>query len=97
MKKIALSLAAVAALGVAACNPANNEANMADNATDMNLAGSEAIDDVNMAANDAAAVNATDDALDNAASDVGNVASDAGNSISNGANAVENAAGDAAN
>ena len=89
MKKIALSLAAVAALGVAACNPAN-EANMADNATDMNLAGSEAIDDVNMAANDAAAVNATDDALDNAASD-------AGNSVSNGANAVENAAEDAAN
>ena len=80
MKNIALTIAAVATLGLAACNntddAAVNETNAA--ATDLEATTDEAVNDVSAAGADA--VNATDAALDSA-----------GNSIENGAEAVENA------
>ena len=84
MKKIALTVAAVAAFGLAACTQEGNEA--ANNTADYNATENEALEDVNASANDAGA--ATDNALDsvgntieNAASDVGNAAEDAVNTV----------------
>jgi len=95
MKKIALTLAAVAALGVAACTNQADEANSAENVSDLGMAENEAMDDVNVAANDAAAVNEADDALDNSAREVGeaveNTAKDLNNSAKDVGNAVEDA------
>lgn len=74
MKKIALTIAAVATLGLAACNDAatteTNEANIV--ATDLEATGEEAIADVDAAAADA--MNAADAALDNAGQAVDNAA-----------------------
>ncbi|HEX8621328.1 MAG TPA: hypothetical protein VF718_05095, partial [Allosphingosinicella sp.] len=64
MKKIAITAAAVLALGVAACNNTANDAG--NNATDLNATETEAGNDVNGAAydvNGAAAVSSTDNAL----------------------------------
>jgi hypothetical protein len=85
MKKIAFTLAAVASLGLAACTGSNDEAG--NNAADMNTTATETGMDTNESANDAAAVDATNNGLDAA----GNLVSDAGNSIENGAAAVSNA------
>jgi hypothetical protein len=79
MKKIVLTVAAVAALGLAACTPAANEGN---NAVDLNATENAAEVDVNAAASDS--ISATDNALDS----VGN----AGNAVEDAGNAVENAA-----
>lgn len=89
MKKIALTAAAVLALGVAACTPAADD--NANNATDINATETEAGNDIDNAAVDAnGAVASTDNALDsvgdavsNTASDVGNAATDAGNAVAN--------------
>jgi hypothetical protein len=96
MKKIALTLAAVAALGVAACS--GNTGDAGNNATDYNMTANETDIDTNLSVNEASAVDATNNALDatgNAASDVGNTlgnaASDVGNAASGAANAVDNA------
>ncbi len=85
MKKIALTLAAVAALGVAACTNQADEANSAENVSDLGMAENEAMDDVNVAANDAASINAAENALDNA-----------GAAIDNASDAVANVAGNTA-
>lgn len=84
MKKIALTVAAVAAFGLAACN--SNADDTHNNTADYNTTENEALEDVNASANDAGA--ATDNALDsvgntieNAASDVGNAAEDAVNTV----------------
>jgi len=90
MKKIGLTLAAVAALGVAACSGSNNEAG--NNTTDLNVTETEAGTDVNVSANDAAAVDATNNAID----DASNLASDAGNVVENAATDVSNAVTNAA-
>jgi hypothetical protein len=90
MKKIGLTLAAVAALGVAACSGSNNEAG--NNTTDLNVTETEAGTDVNVSANEAGAVDATNNALDTA----GNALSDAGNVVENAAEDVSNAATNAA-
>ena len=86
MKKIVITLAAVAAFGVAACTPAADEA--ANNVTDIEATDNEANLDVNLSAEDAAG-NALDD-LSNAADDAGNaienVAADAGNVAENAVN-----------
>jgi hypothetical protein len=89
MKKIVLTAAAVLSLGVAACGQSGND--HGNNATDVNATELNAGDDVNGAAidvdaNGAAAVSATDNALDAT-----------GNAISNGASAVGNAAEATAN
>ena len=90
MKKIGLTLVAVAALGVAACSGSNNEAG--NNTTDINVTETEAGTDVNVSANEAGAVDATNNALDTA----GNALSDAGNVVENAAEDVSNAATNAA-
>ena len=82
MKKIAITLVAVATLGLAACNNAGTEAN---NMTDINATENAADVDVGNS------TDAANSSLDNLASDAGNVASDAGNTIENGADAVGNA------
>ena len=80
MKKIALTLAAVASLGLVACSGADTtEANTAD--ANVVETTNEAVVDVNAAVTDEAALNAADNALDAA-----------GNAIENGAEAVENVA-----
>ena len=85
MKKIAMTLVAVATLGLAACNPSTDEA--ANNAVDINMTENEADVDVN----GAAAAAAGNSALDS----VGNTLEDAGNAVENTAedavNAVDNA------
>lgn len=60
MKKIALTVAAVAAFGLAACT--DNGADAGNNTADTNVTETEALEDVNASANDAGA--ATDNALD---------------------------------
>ena len=90
MKKIGLTLVAVAALGVAACSGSNTDAG--NNITDINVTETEAGTDVNVSANEAAAVDATNNALD----DASNVASDAGNVVENAASDVSNAVTNAA-
>jgi hypothetical protein len=81
MKKIALTIAAVASLGLAACNGADTtaDANNTAETTDLGDTGNEAVADVNAAAGDA--MNAADAALDNA-----------GEAVENASEAVENAA-----
>lgn len=82
VKKIALTIAAVATLGLAACNNAateTNEANVA--ATDLEATSNEAMMDVDAAANEASALNAANAELDNA-----------GQAVENASEAVENAA-----
>ena len=81
MKKIALTIAAVATLGLAACNNTADDAtvNDANAVTEMDATTDEALTDVNAAATDA--MNAADVALDNA-----------GAAVDNAAGAVENAA-----
>ncbi|MFN3387649.1 MAG: hypothetical protein ACK40O_01865 [Allosphingosinicella sp.] len=86
MKKIALTVAAVAAFGLAACTDNGNEA--ANNTADYNTTENEAIDDVNASANDAGA--ATDNALDSVGNTLGNAASDVGNAAEDAVNAVDN-------
>ena len=85
MKKIAMTLVAVATLGLAACNASTDEA--ANNAVDVNMTENEADIDVNTAAGAAAANSALDS--------VGNTLEDAGNAVENtaedAANAVDNA------
>ena len=88
MKKIGLTLVAVATLGLAACGGANNEAG--NNTADVNATEYEAGNDLNASVNEAEAVNDTNNALDsvgnavsNTASDVGNAAEDAGNAVAN--------------
>ncbi|HEY0411966.1 MAG TPA: hypothetical protein VGD66_02345 [Allosphingosinicella sp.] len=92
MKKIALTLAAVAALGVAACTPKTDDA--ANNGADLNATENAAAVDVNGAAVDAnstTAVDATNSALDSAGNTLGNAATDAGNAAAAGGDAVQNA------
>lgn len=82
MKKIALTIAAVASLGLTACGGGETttaEANNTVEATDLNMTTDEAVADVNAAAGDA--MNAADAALDNA-----------GEAVENASEAVENAA-----
>ena len=76
MKKIALTVAAVASLGLVACGGGAETAatNDTNTVTDLGATGDEAVADVNAAASDA--VNAADAALDNAGEAVEN-ASDA--------------------
>lgn len=98
MKKIALTLAAVAALGVAGCK--NSSTTDANNSADLNVTGTAADEDVNGAATDANSatansVDATNNALDSAGNTLGNAASDVGNAADSGAKAVGNAAHDA--
>ncbi|MDT9597951.1 lipoprotein [Sphingosinicella rhizophila] len=86
MKKIAITLAAVAAFTVAGCNGAADET--ANNVTDIEATDTEANLDVNLSAEDAAG-NALDDlsnAADNAGDAIENVASDAGNVAENAVN-----------
>lgn len=85
MKKIAITLAAVAAFGVAACTPAADEA--ANNVTDIEATDNEANFDVNVSANDAAI-----DAAGNTIDDLGNAADDLGNAADNAATDLGNAA-----
>jgi hypothetical protein len=94
MKKIAFTLAAVASLGVAACSGATDEAG--NNASDINTTAIETETDLNASANDAAAIDATNNALSNGVDAASNVASDAGNSIENGAAALSNSVTNAA-
>lgn len=76
MKKIALTVAVLASLGLAACN--NNAAEEANTeATDLNATTDEAVTDIN-AATDATAV--ADNALDNAA-DTGAEADNTANAL----------------
>ena len=81
MKKIALTFAAIASLGLTACG--GNETTTADTntaeTTDLGDTPNEAVTDVNAAASDA--MNAADAALDNA-----------GQAVENAGEAVENAA-----
>ena len=80
MKKIALTLAAVASLGLVACSGADTtEANTAD--ANVVETTNEAVVDVNAATADENAVAAAENALDAA-----------GNSVENAAEAVENVA-----
>ena len=89
MKKIALTLAAVASLGVAACSGADDSTG--NNAVDTNATETETDLDVNASANDAAAVDATNNALDSAGNTLGNAADAVGNAAEGVANAAENA------
>jgi hypothetical protein len=74
VKKIALTIAAVAVLGLAACNKAETDTtNDANVVTEMNATADEAVADINAASAD---LNAADVAVDNAAAAVDN-ASDA--------------------
>lgn len=93
MKKIAITLAAIASLGVAACGSNNDAGN---NVTDINTTVTETETDVNASANDAAAIDATNSALGNTVDAGSNLASDAGNSIENGASALSNSVTNAA-
>jgi hypothetical protein len=93
MKKIVITAAATLALGLAACQPANNDAG--NNAVDVNATEIEADTDVNGAAldvNGAAAVDATGNALDSVGNAAANTAADVGNAASDAANTVSNAA-----
>ena len=89
MKKFGLTIAAVAALGLAACNNAGNEAG--NNTADVNATEAEAGDDLNASVNEADAVNDTNNALDSVGNAVSNTASDVGNAAEAGVNAVGNA------
>lgn len=82
MKKIALTLAAVSALGLAACQGGNETNNAADNGAVEN----EAVEDVN-------ASEAAQNALDSA----GNMIENAGEAVENAAEATEEAVENAAN
>lgn len=86
MKKISLALVAVASLGVAACNGADEAATNDTNMVDLGDTGNEAVADVNAAAADAANT-ALDAAVaaDNAAEDAVNAA---GNAVDATANAL---------
>jgi hypothetical protein len=95
MKKIALTIAAVAALGLAACDNARDDA--ANNTADLNATENEAYIDVNESANETGAVNSTNDALDSVGDAVENTASDVGNAAEDAADAVANTAKDATN
>ena len=88
MKKIAITAAAVLALGLAACTPSSDTAG--NNATDVNATETETGNDIEASANEANAVSTTDNALDsigdaaaNTASDVGNAGADAANTVTN--------------
>ncbi|HEX6375159.1 MAG TPA: hypothetical protein VFZ91_05520 [Allosphingosinicella sp.] len=85
MKKIAITLAAVAALGAAACTPSSDDAG--NNAVDVNATEIEAGNDINAAA-DANAISVTDNALEDAGNAVANTASDAANVATDAGNAV---------
>ena len=87
MKKIALTIAAVATLGLAACNNTADDAtvNDANAVTEMDATTDAALTDVNGAATDAAAMNAADAALDNAAAAAENTVE----AVENAADAVE--------
>jgi hypothetical protein len=94
MKKFGLTIAAVAALGLSACNPASNEAG--NNTTDLNATENAASDDLNLSANEAtdatnSALDSTANGLDAAGATLGNAASDVGNAAEAGVNAVGNA------
>ncbi|MBV8686928.1 MAG: hypothetical protein JOZ90_07030 [Alphaproteobacteria bacterium] len=94
MKKIAITAAAVAALGLAACT--SNSSTDANNTADINATGTAAEVDVNAAAVDAnAAVDNTNSALDNAGATIGNAATDAGNAVANTADAAGDAVSNA--
>ena len=81
MKKVALT-AAVLALGLAACQPKNDESNAANETAVENNAEADTNAATTDAANSAdAALNSADNALENA-----------GNAVENAGNAVENAA-----
>ena len=86
MKKIALITAAVASLGLAASggNDSATEANTAD--TNVGATTDETLSDVNVAAGDAASINAAENALDTA-----------GNAVENASDAVANVAENATN
>lgn len=76
MKKIVLSLAAVASLGLVACSPEATTENTAEtNEAVVDANAMEAVEDVNAAA--AADENAMDAAMDNA----GNATEEAGNAM----------------
>lgn len=88
MKKIAITIAAVAAFGLAACNDRAADTN---NATDVNATETEAGNDLDVAANDANAVSATDNALDSVGNAVEGAAEGAANAATDAANTVSNA------
>jgi hypothetical protein len=82
MKKIALTLAAVAALGIAGCK--KTDSTDANNSVDVNATATEAGTDVNGAVTDANAsttnaTDATNSALDTAGNTASNAAADTGN------------------
>lgn len=85
MKKIALTVAAVAALGLAACTDRSHEAG--NNTADTNVTENEAIEDVNASANDAGA--ATENALDSVGNTVEGAASAVGNEAEDLVNTLE--------
>jgi hypothetical protein len=95
MKKIGLTIAAVAALGLAACNNAGTEAG--NNTIDLNTTENEAVTDVNESANEAGAVDATNNALDSVGNTIESGAKAVGNAAEDAADTVANAAEDAAN
>lgn len=82
MKKIALTVAAIATLGLAACGGGETE-NTTANTADYNTTADNATMDVNAAATDAQ--NAADAALDNAGAAIDN----AGAAVENAAEATE--------
>jgi hypothetical protein len=82
MKKIALTVAVLASLGLAACGGGGDEAAETNAATDLNMTTEEALGDLN------AATDAADNALDNAANAVDNAADAAGNAADNATNAM---------
>ncbi|HWH18002.1 MAG TPA: circumsporozoite protein [Allosphingosinicella sp.] len=82
MKKIALTVAAIATLGLAACGGGETE-NTTTNTADYNDTADNATMDVNAAATDAQ--NAADAALDNAGAAIDN----AGEAVENAADAVQ--------
>lgn len=87
MKKIALTIAAVASLGLAACGGGADDAAVNDtNTIDLGTTGNEAEVDVNAANADAA--NLT---LDDAATAIDNGVDATGNAVSNAADATTNA------
>jgi hypothetical protein len=94
MKKLAL-VVAVATLGLAACNNTASDTAGNNTATDLNATEGAAGVDVDNAANEAGAVNSTNNALDSVGGAIGNTAGDLGNAAGNALDATGNAVSNA--
>jgi hypothetical protein len=81
MKKIALTVAVLASLGLAACGGGADEAADANAATDLNMTTEEALGDLNASME-------ADNALDNAANAVDNASMAVDNAAANTTNAM---------